>query len=316
MKTLKLLGVSLTVLIMVSCGSSSEKKEDNQKQETANSVYEDENLTVETGEGWDMKKGPNNHGFYTWTIESCGDAYKDIEDQYTEIPSEVEKVMVDGLPALTKLKTYQQNETIKERVWLIYNGNNLIQFSVSAPLANFDDAEAKKVIGWVKVKNRTESVELPSQKMNIYDKPKEFPEKMAGKLNVHLGNDPVLSKEKIEMAKNLNQKLNDLATDTTNLEVFKNKENTMVLDSLAQSCELKDWAQFESIVKIAGASVSDLLGFMADLEKMEEGTENYNLTLDATVQIINQTKVSFNDLRFVYDNWEFVSEFVMGLKEK
>lgn len=302
-------------LVMVACGSSESKQDKgNTQKSSSGNLYEDDNLIVENLDNWNGKQGPNGFGFYTWAIESSGDIYKDIEDQYSENKEPVKEVEVDGLPALTKLKEYQQNETIKERVWLIWNGKSVIQFSVKAPINNFDDNEAMKLIKQVKIKHREAEVSLPEPKKQYAEKPDHFPEETVNQFADYWSTESVLSDSALQNVLAMNTYLNQVATGAveSNYDWENNKQT--LLDSLALEYHLKDWAHFEHIVKACGGAVEPLIKLLVDLETIDKNSENYALTKDAVIQITNQTHVSVPDLHYVYNNWDKANEFLRALK--
>ena len=254
MKNLIYLLIASMVVISCNC-SESDKNKNNTHKESSGNLYEDDNLIVQNLENWSGKKGPNDIGFYTWDIQSSGDIYKDLEDQYSEIDEVHEKTEVDGLPALTQLKQYQQNETIKERVWLIWNGKSVIQFSVAAPLNKNDDKEAWKVRVKVKIKPREDDVSLPDPKRLLADKPDYFPHKATELFANHWGSQIILSDSAIQNALQFNTYLNQISAGTVEVAFKLDKNNRELLDSLATTFYLNDWTHFERIVMACGAAV-------------------------------------------------------------
>jgi hypothetical protein len=306
-------------LFMFSCGggsssSSEEISTSDTGDKSAVNVYPSEGLSIKLNSDWNGKSGPKNHSLYSYIMEGSGDIYADIEDPYSETLEEANEVIVDGLPALTVKRKFMANESKVARKWFIYNGTDLIEFTVEAPEADFDDQLAGSIIKDVKITNRGEGVVLPTNKKGKeYNKPASFPDKMAEQLADLFSDEATLSDEVMTNAGNAMVAIKAYGERNVKIELGDNAP-VEILDSLVMLNGFENWNELKNVMSVSFTSLAAVIPFMSDLENMEEGS-NYSMTMDVVRSSISDYNISLEDLKYTYDNWQKVTDFLNSLEK-
>lgn len=316
MKKLIVLLLVAGIFIFYSCGSAEDKgknKNDSKEEVAQNYQSSTGNLIVELKDGWTKGQtgieGPEGHKLYAYNFESSGDIYEDIDDDYSEKLDEVKEVNVDGLPALTIKRKFMQNEVVMQRVWLIYNGIDVILFAVQAPEAKFNDEIALAVIPNVKITERQENVELPSKAKEKYVKPANFPEDIANKLTDLYAENVILTDDIINKVQTALQAIQNYDNEGFDFENADEAANQLV-DSIAKANGVDGWYQIEKTVSVAFTSAGILLPLMAHLDSIDENSVDYAASIDIVKSSISNYNISLEDLKYCYENWDKVVGFM------
>ncbi|MDA3911238.1 MAG: hypothetical protein PF448_07775 [Bacteroidales bacterium] len=307
-----------TLSLILSCGGeTSDKKSDDEtktENQEAKLSAKDGLVTAELpsefkarGEGIDAA---DEHRLYVM-IDNEREFYKIMEYDYAEILDPNKETKIDGLPALTNKYKYQANGDMIARTWLIWNGIDQIQITVQAPAENFDDELANKLIGLIKINEREGELVLPEPKEEArHIVPETFPEDGIMLFEEYFSKDVVLDLEKIANAMSFfDAMVNIDSTDIADEEM----EQTEFLNNLAKEYGLDNYAQFEQITMSSNGAYS-LMHSFNEIQTLDEESEDYKFTYDIIKSFIEQSKLSYEDIKFVFDEWDQVKRFVLQLE--
>jgi len=259
------------------------------------------------GEGIDAE---GDHRLYVM-IDNDREFYKIMEYDYAEILEPNKETKVDGLPALTNKHKYQANGDMIARTWLIWNGIDQIQITVQAPAKKINDETAKTLIDLIKINKREGNPELPEPKEEArHIAPEVFPEDGIMLFEEYFSKNIVLDLEKITNAiKFYDAMVNLDSTDIADKEI----EQDALFNELAQECGLDNYAQFEQITMSSNA-VYSLMHSFNEIQEFDAESEDYKFTYDIIKSFIEQSKLSYEDIRFVFNEWDHVKPFVLQLE--
>lgn len=259
------------------------------------------------GEGIDAE---GDHRLYI-TIDNDREFYKVMEYDYAEILDPNKETEVDELPALTNKHKYQANGDMIARTWLVWNGIDQIQITVQAPAENFDDEIANSLIKLIKINKRDGDPTLPEPVEEArHIAPEAFPENGIMLFEDYLSQDVVLDIEKIANA----MKFFDAMIGMDSTDISEEKTEMEVLDELAVENGLENFAQFEQIVMSSNAAYS-LMHSFNDIQELDAESDDYKMTYDIIKSFIEQSKLSYDDAKFVFEEWDQVKPFIIQLEE-
>jgi len=311
-KIVFILVIAFAATTLISCGSSND--EDNQQteeNETKQSVYKDSYVSVELDKDWNVNDGgayneTTGYSVFSFGVYSSGDIHDDFIEDHEQI-GEITETTVDGMPALTRLQKYKSNEMRMGRVWLIYDGTDIISFNVDAPENEFNDDVAQEIIAKVTVLNKGENVTFPEKVKKTYFRPEEFPEELLNKFSEYLATDVLLTEENVKNAIVLIDTLKNI--DTTGVYALSDEQKIALTDSIYQTYGFDNTQNMLDIVyKPVMASVV----FLALFENQDD---NNPVADELIIDMLKQNSVSKEDIRFTYDNWELTSELLNRLEE-
>jgi hypothetical protein len=245
------------------------------------------------------------------SIDNDRDFYKIMEYGHAEILDPNKETEVDGLPALTNKHKYRTNIDMIARTWLIWNGIDQIQITVQAPAENWSDEVAEDLITYIKINRREGSPELPAPKEKAaHIVPEVFPEEGIMLFEDALSQEAVLDLDKINRAMSFFEAMVNLEeTDMEDPEAG----SEAVLDELAVEHGLAGFSEFEQITMSSNGAFS-LMHSFGKIQELEEGTEAYKFTSEIIKSVIQQAKLSYQDIRFVFDQWDHVKAYVKQLE--
>jgi len=307
-----------TLSLILSCGGeTSDKKSDNEtkteNQETKLSVKDGlvtaivpEEFQVR-GEGIDAE---GDHRLYVM-IDNDREFYKIMEYDYAEILEPNKETKVDGLPALTNKHKYQANGDMIARTWLIWNGIDQIQITVQAPAENFNDEIVNSLIELIKINKKEGDPVLPEPKEEArHIAPELFPEDGIMLFETYFSKDVVLDVEKIANAMQFFDAM--VSLDSTDISEDE-AEQGEVLNNLAKEYGLDNYAQFEQITMSSNAAYS-LMHSFNEIQTLDAESDDYKFTYDIIKSFIEQSKLSYDDVKFVFEEWDQVKPFVLQLE--
>lgn len=300
--------------LFFSCGNG-DKEDDKQKTETnknEENTYTDSYVSIELDSDWDISQGnainkKTNYSVFSFGVYSSGNIYEDFLVDHEQV-GEITETTVDGMPAITRLQKYKAKEKKLGRVWLINNGTDIISFNIDAPENSFDDKVAQEIIKNVKVLNKGKDVKLHVAKAEkTYYKPDVFPEEILNQYTDSYSKEVLLTVEKLQNAINLMDKLNNL--DTSIVNKFSDEENTAYNDSLFNSYSFNN---MEDLINNTYQPA-----FRATIVfSLFEGKDT-DMVEDALIKdMISQNPVSYEDIKFTYDNWDLVVQLYRHFEKK
>jgi len=310
--------IASTASLLLSCGGETSDKESNEKTKTEKQENQlslkDGLITANVpdefqvrGEGIDAE---NDHRLYV-RIDNDNEFYKIMEYDYAEILDPNKETKVDGLPALTNKHKYQANGDMIARTCLVWNGIDQIIITVQAPAENFNDELANKLIGLIKINKKEGTPELPEQKEEAkHIVPETFPEDGIMLFEEYFTNNVVLDIEKIANAMSFFDAM--VSLDSTDISEDE-AEQGEVLNNLAKEHGLDNYAQFEQITMSSNAAYS-LMHSFNDIQALDAESDDYKFTYDIIKSFIEQSKLSYEDIQFVFDEWDQVKPFVLQLE--
>ncbi len=305
---------------LLSCGGNSNGEKDTSDSDTKTEKQENK-LSIKDGlitavvpeefqirgEGIDAE---GNHRLYVM-IDNDREFYEIMEYDYAEILDPNKETKVDGLPALTNKHKFQANGDMIARAWLVWNGIDQIQITVQAPAENFDDEIANSLIELIKISERDGEPTLPEPVEEArHIVPEVFPENGIMLFEDYLSQDVVLDIEKIANA----MKFFDAMISMDSTDISEEKPEMEVLDELAVENGLDDFAQFEQIVMSSNAAYS-LMHSFNDIQNLDTESDDYKMTYDIIKSFIEQSKLSYDDAKFVFEEWDHVKPFIIQLEE-
>ncbi len=307
--------MSLTALLILSaCGGNSGNatNKDSGQNQSKSVIYKSSEgiLTCTLPSDWKSNgNGPDNFkmygGIYKW---SSKDIYKDIKHNYGFEPiDKVTKVQVDGLPALTIKEKFMQNVEKIKRTWMVYNGIDIIEIVVQSNTANWNDNVAKNIISKVKINKRAKNVTLSKSaekdnNKNNYIKPQSFPEEYFKSIQGVFSSKKLLNENNINNGISMFKEIQNI--DTTNMHGQSDEQMTKLFDNIAAKYGFSDLNNaINQTVTPAFLSVS-ILSMSSRVQSGKFG--NYDFIKD----FIRQNPISYDDLKFSYDNWDKIMELV------
>jgi len=305
--TLIFVGIALAILLLPSCGNSNKQSETNSsntkdtKQVSEKKVFETENISVRLDNDWTItSSGAQNNDDYSvfsFIVNSSGNIYNDFNNDLEQI-GEVTETTIDGMPAITRKQKFQQNETKLSRVWLIYNGENVLSFNVAAPENIFDDKVAKSIASKVKILHKGKNVQLPVDGKSKYMKPEIFPKNTINKFKDVLSSDNSLT---IDLMNNAIKTLSALQSiDETKIANLSKDEKMAIADSIYSS------HGFANIDEMLDKTLKPTIICATILTMIDKKKTDENVMVPFLKDFISQNEVSFEDLKFTYDNWDLV----------
>ena len=245
-------------------------------------------------------------------IVNDSEFYKIMEYGHAEILDKNKETEVDGLPALTNKHKYQTNQEMIARTWLIWNGIDQIHITVQAPAENWSDEVAEDLITYIKINEREAGLELPVQKEKAaHIVPEAFPEEGVMLFEDSLSQEVVLDVDTLSRVMRffeamVNLKESDIEDPEAGQEA--------ALNELAVEYGLADYSEFEQVTMSSNGAYTLMHSFV-EIQELEEGSEAYKFTSEIIKSVIQQAELSYQDIRFVFDEWEHVKAYVKQLEE-
>lgn len=305
MKKLTLVLFIISSLVLFSCNKGNSSKEVSENIEnTGTENYSSEYLNVDLGKDWPEYE-KDGYAVFSFEVDSSGNIYNDFNQDLEQI-GDVTETTVDGMPAITRLQKFMQNELLLSRVWLIYDGKNMFSFNVSAPEKIFDDKVAKSIVSKVVILNKGKNVTLPVEEENKYKKPDIYPVAIMDTLQEVLSSDALLSVE------NVNNSIKALTAmqnikDADNLSQENLKEMS---DKIYTSCGFTD---IEDLVNTTLKPAT----FSATIFTMIKNSEPDNSGIAAILKgILSQNNISSADLKFTYEHWDLIMKLIAVSENK
>ncbi len=284
-------------VFVVSCG---QKKNDNSSHKTntiensTSKKYSDKYLSVDLSNDWSVSEyGAHNktYSIFSFKVDSRGNIYDDFNKDHQQI-GEISKTTVDGMPAITRLQKYMQNKMKKCRVWLIYDGKNVISFNVAADENVFNDAEANSIMAKVKILNKGKNVKLPTkQNKEEYSKPDSYPADVIAKLKDVLSEDSILTEESLNNAMNAIIKMQ---------QIDKADSNDSVINSIVTKYG------FSSLDELLNKTLKPATTCAFIMNMIKNSADQQLDNISFIKDFILQNKVSAADLKFTYEHWDLV----------
>lgn len=310
--------IASTASLLLSCGGESSDKENKDEAKTEKSEnklsIKDGLISAElpsefkvSGDGIDA---PGEHRLYV-RFDNDTEFYKLMEYDYAEILDPNKETKVDGLPALTNKHKYQANGDMIARTWLVWNGIDQIIITVQAPAGNFNDEIVSSLIELIKINKQEGEPELPEPKEEArHIAPETFPEDGIMLFEEYFSKDVVLDVEKIVSAMEFFDAMVSLDSTDISEDEAEQKE---VLNNLAKEHGLDNYAQFEQITMSSNGAYS-LMHSFNDIQELDAESDDYKFTYDIIKSFIEQSKLSYEDIKFVFDEWDQVKPFVLQLE--
>ena len=310
-KLVFIFAIALTSLFFASCGESDNVEQTKETEKTGPNIYQGEYLSFELGEDWNTS--PNSahntktgYSIFSFGVYSSGDIHNDFLADHEQI-GEVTETVVDGMPALTRLQKYKQKEMRIGRVWLIYNGTDIISFNVDAPEKEFDDEVAQEIITKVKVINKGENVKFPEKEKKTYFRPEKFPEEILNNFSEYLATDVILTEENVKNAIVLMDTLKNL--DTTGISALSEEQKDALADSINQAYG------FDNTQNMVDLTYKPIMSSIVFLALFENHDDNNTVADELIIDMLKQNSVSKEDIRFTYDNWDLITELLNKSEE-
>jgi hypothetical protein len=310
--------IASTASLLLSCGgetSDKESKDETKTEKSENKLSIKDGLITAnvpdefqvSGKGIDAE---NDHRLYV-RFDNDTEFYKLMEYDYAEILDPNKETKVDGLPALTNKHKYQANGDMIARTWLVWNGIDQIIITVQAPAGNFEDDIANSLIELIKINKREGEPVLPEPKEEArHIAPETFPEDGIMLFEEYFSKDVVLDVEKIVNAMEFFDAMVSLDSTDISEDEAEQKE---VLNNLAKEHGLDNYAQFEQITMSSNGAYS-LMHSFNDIQELDAESDDYKFTYDIIKSFIEQSKLSYEDIKFVFDEWDQVKPFVLQLE--
>ncbi len=310
--------VGMIMVFAQSCGSNDKAEQTEEKKEAKKSgAFSAEGglLTADVPDQYSVEGAKilaeGDIRLYS-VIDNDSDFYKIMEYGHAEILDTNKETEVDGLPALTNKHKYRTNIDMIARTWLIWNGIDQIQITVQAPAENWSDEIAEDLITYIKINKREGSPELPAPKEKAaHIVPEAFPEEGILLFEDALSQEAVLDLDKISRAMSFFEAMVNL--EEMDIEEPESGPES-ALQELALEHGLADFSEFEQITMSSNAAFSLMHSFV-EIQEMKEGSEAYKFTFDIIESFIQQAKLSYQDIRFVFDEWDHVKAYVKQLEE-
>jgi len=306
-KIVFILAIAFASTALISCGGSND--EDNQQteeNETKQSVYKDSYVSIELDNDWNVNDGgarneTTGYSIFSFGVYSSGDIHEDFLVDHEQI-GEITETTVDGMPAVTRLQKYKTNEMRMGRVWLIYDGTDIVSFNVDAPENEFNDDVAQEIIAKVTVLNKGENVKLPKKEGKTYFKPEEFPEDIINNFSEYLSTDVILTEENVKNAIVLMDTL--INFDTTGVNALSDEQKNALADSINQEYG------FDNMQNMIDITYKPVMASIMFLALFENHDDNNPIADELIIDMLKQNSVSKEDIKFTYDNWEIISELL------
>ncbi|MEA1874650.1 MAG: hypothetical protein U9N51_09535 [Bacteroidota bacterium] len=309
--------IASTASLLLSCGGKTSEKESKEKTKTEKQENQlslkDGLITANVPDEFQVSGediiAEGDHQLYVM-IDNDTEFYKIMEYDYAEILNPNKETKVDGLPALTNKYKYQANGDMIARTWLIWNGIDQIQITVQAPAENFDDELANKLIKLIKINKQEGEPVLPEPKEEVrHIAPETFPEDGIMLFEEYFSEDIVLDVEKIVNA----MEFFDAMVSLDSTDISEEKPKMEILDELAVENNLENYAQFEQIIISSNAAYS-LMHSFEDIQELDNESADYKMTYDIIKSFIEQSKLSYDDVKFVFEEWDQVKPFILQME--
>ena len=311
--TLILTIFSLSVILWSCGGDKSDKTTSEQTEKTDNAttkIFSNKYLSVELTGNWTISKyGASNdekYSLFSFKEENTSNIYDAFNKDFEQI-GDITETTVDGMPAVTRIQKFMQNEMKTSRVWLIYDGVNIISFNVAAPEKIFDDEIAKSIVSKVKILNKGQNVELPTKEKSEFVKPTEFPEQTLNDLKDVLIEDSFLSKTIIQNALKTFTALQDY--DTLKVQDLNKEARMTIADSAANANE------FSNINEVFNKVLKPSLTCATVLSMIEKDNSQNKINSIFLKDFLSQNKLSYADLKCTYENWDLIMELYSKTKK-
>ena len=293
-------------MLIISCGSDKSNDASQTTEETNNAsakAYSDQYLSVDLGDDWIVSEygaHNNTYSMFSFKVDSKGNIYDDFNKDHEQV-GEVSETTVDGMPAITRLQKFMQNTMKKGRVWLIYDGTDVISFNIATDENNFDDAVAKSIAAKVKILNKGQNVKLPTSKKAEFSKPDTYPEATINKLSDALSDNNLLTEEIINKA---------IDALSSMQQMNKDEFNDNVADSIAVQYG------FGGLNDMLDKSLKPATTCAAILNTIKNSEEQNTDITEFLNGFISQNPVSAGDLKFTYEHWDLVMKlYTISSKE-
>jgi hypothetical protein len=305
-------------LFFTACGgdkSGDSPQKSKKSNDGTSKVFKTDNLSITLDGDWTVSEygAHNSKGYsvFSFLAGNSGNIYDDFNQDHEQV-GEITKTTVDGMPAVTRRQKFQQNEMKMSRVWLIYDGKNVINFSVSASENIYDDKIAQELVSNVEILHKGSDVKLPvnegtsaegAAQEKIYAKPASFPEEVIVSLKDVLSADAILSEKKMNDAIkviNVLQKMEDNGDNDNNRDEIVNK--------VAKDNGFSD---FEDLMNSTLQPSLLSATVLSMIEKDKSGAAAPILKA-----MLGQNKLSYADLKFTYDHWDLVMQLYNGVQVK
>ena len=311
--TLILTIFSLSVFLW-SCGGDKSDKTNSEKTEktenTKTKTFSNKYLSVELTGDWTISKSSAKnsaqYSLYSFKEENTSNIYDAFNKDLEQI-GDITETTVDGMPAVTRIQKFMQNDMKTSRVWLIYDGVNIISFNVAAPEKIFDDKIAKSIVAKVKILNKGQNVKLPTKEKSEFVKPAEFPEQTLNNLKDVLVKDSFLSETIIQNALKTFTTLQDY--DTLKVHDLNKEARMAIADSIARL------NGFDNVNVMFTKVLQPSLTCATVLGMIEKGGSQDNTNLMFLKDFLSQNKLSYADLKCTYENWDLIMELYSKTKK-
>lgn len=283
-------------ILVISCGSDKSNDSSQEQDKAENSsvkAFSDQYLSVDLGDDWTVSEyGAHNrtYSIFSFKVDSKGNIYDDFNKDHEQV-GEVSETTVDGMPAITRLQKFMQNSMKKGRVWLIYDGTNVISFNVAADENKFDDAMAQSIATKVKILNKGQNVKLPTSKKAEFSKPDTFPEETINKLGDALSDNNLLTEETINKAMAVLKTMGQ-----TNKEELKGN----AADSIASQYG------FSGLNDMLDKTLKPAITCATILNMIKNSKGQKTDATEFLKDFVSQNQVSVADLKFTYAHWDLV----------
>jgi hypothetical protein len=304
--------VILSAMFLISCGG--DKSGDSvRKSESSNDgsakIYKTDELSIELGNDWTVSRdGAHNskYSIFAYLARNTGNIYDSFNQDHEQV-GEISETTVDGMPAVTRLQKFRQNEVKMSRVWLIYDGKNIIALTVAASENIYDDNFARELISKTKILHKGNNVKLPvegervTDNTNKYKKPSSFPEEFVRSLNDVLVSDAVLTEENMNNAVKVVETIQKMSGS-------EEKDKNEIINNVAKEQGFSDFDDMMNKTlkpSILSATVLSMI------EK--NNSEAVKTILKA---LLGENKLSYADLKFTYDHWDEVMNLYNMIQKK
>ncbi len=217
-------------------------------------------------------------------------------------------IVVDEIPSLFISFEYTDGEDSDKtflNCYFIPLKNKFIDIRVSAPEPFFDETYAEEVLDTLNIINKTD---IP--KGSPTKRPFFFPGKILKKMNSYLSKKTVLFSEKII---NSNKAFSELAAldksfaKSKDLKYFNKNKNIKSLKIILKY----GFTGFNDLELIIDKS---LAGFMVINYLAELDEKSFSVEKNISQEMIKRNKLSFNDIKTVYENYSTVSELEQKMR--